>query len=110
MLVFVLVGIGFAQSEQVTEFDVNGLKVLVKRRPNSPTVAAALFIRGGSRNIDDKNAGVEDLMLRSAIEAGKKYPRQTVRREFARTGSAIAAGAGDVDGVGRGFGRCHAAA
>src|SRR5262249_47577094 len=34
----------------VTEFDVNGLKVLVKRREGSQTVAAGLFIKGGSRN------------------------------------------------------------
>jgi len=79
---------------QVTEFEVNGLKVLVKRRPSSPTIAASLFIRGGARNIDEKNAGVEDLMLKTAIEAGKKYPRQAVRREISRTGSAIAASAG----------------
>src|SRR5262245_45487733 len=47
----------------VTEFDVNGLKVLVKRREGSQTVAAALFIRGGARNITADNAGVETLML-----------------------------------------------
>jgi zinc protease len=78
-----------AQAAQVTEFEVNGLKVLVKRRPSAPTVAAALFLRGGARNINDKNAGIEGLMLKSAIEAGKKYPRQTVRRELSRAGSGI---------------------
>ncbi len=89
-----------AQAAQVTEFEVNGLKVLVKRRPSSPTVAAALFIRGGSRNVNEKNAGIEELMLKSAIEAGKKYPRATVRRELSRTGSGIGAFAGnDYSGV-----------
>jgi len=84
-----------AQAAQVTEFEVNGLKVLLKRRAESPTVAAALFVRGGARNVTDKNAGIEDLMLKSAIEAGKKYPRQTVRREISRTGSGIRASAGN---------------
>lgn len=84
-----------AQAAQVTEFEVNGLKVLLKRRVASPTVAAALFIRGGARNVTEKNAGIEDLMLKSAIEAGKKYPRQTVRREISRTGSGIGASAGN---------------
>lgn len=84
-----------AQASAVTEFDVNGLKVLVKRRATVPTVAAGLFIRGGARNVTDKTAGIENLMLTSAIEAGKKYPRQTVRRELARTGSAIGASAGN---------------
>ncbi|MGI8642224.1 MAG: M16 family metallopeptidase [Pyrinomonadaceae bacterium] len=79
------------QANLVTEFDVNGLKVLVKRRLNSPTVAAGLFIRGGARNIADKNAGIENLMLEVATEGSKKFPRETLRRELARTGSGIGA-------------------
>ena len=82
------------QANLVTEFDVNGLKVLVKRRPNAPTVAAGLFVRGGARNITDKNAGIEQLMLNAATEGSKKFPREVLRREIARTGSSIAATAG----------------
>ena len=80
------------QAALVSEFEVNGLKVLVKRRLSAPTVAAGLFVRGGARNITEKNAGIESLMLSVAAEAGKKYPREAVRRELARTGSSIAAG------------------
>src|SRR5687768_14674190 len=78
-----------AQAATVTEFDVNGLKVIVKRRTSAPTVAGGLFIRGGARNVDEKNAGIENLMLASAIEAGQSMPRATVRRELSRLGSAI---------------------
>jgi zinc protease len=78
-----------AQAAAVTEFDVNGLKVIVKRRSSAPTVAGGLFIRGGARNVDDKNAGIENLMLASAIEAGQKIPRATVRRELSRLGSGL---------------------
>jgi len=80
------------QANLVTEFDVNGLKVLVKRRPNSPTVAAGLFIRGGARNITDKNAGIENLTLSAATEGSKRFPREILRRELARTGSSVASG------------------
>jgi zinc protease len=79
------------QAAQVTEFDVNGLKVIVKRRASSPTIAGGLFIRGGTRNINEKNAGIESLMLATAIDAGKTLPRQTVRRELASMGSAFGA-------------------
>ncbi len=82
------------QAALVTEFDVNGMKVLVKRRASAPTVSVGLFIRGGARNITEKNAGIENLMLTSAVEAGKRHPRQTVRRELAATGSSIGAGSG----------------
>jgi zinc protease len=78
-----------AQAALVTELDVNGLKVIVKRRASAPTVAGGLFIRGGARNVNDKDAGIENLMLASAIEAGTKLPRATVRRELAQLGSGI---------------------
>jgi zinc protease len=81
------------QASLVTEFEVNGLKVLVKRRVNSPTVAASLFIRGGARNITDKNAGIENMMLETSTEASKNFPRETLRRELSKTGTAIGAGA-----------------
>jgi predicted Zn-dependent peptidase len=77
------------QAALVTEFDVNGLKVLVKRRQTAPTVAAGLFIRGGAQNITSKNAGIENFMLNAATEGSKKFPREALRRELARTGSGI---------------------
>ncbi|MGI8786145.1 MAG: M16 family metallopeptidase [Pyrinomonadaceae bacterium] len=80
------------QANLVTEFDVNGLKVLVKRRLNTPTVAAGLFIRGGARNLTDKTAGIENLMLETSTEASKKFPREALRRELSSTGSGLGAG------------------
>ncbi|MGB7068816.1 MAG: pitrilysin family protein [Pyrinomonadaceae bacterium] len=82
------------QASLVTEFEVNGLKVLLKRREAAPTVAVGLFIKGGSRNIDPKTAGIEHLTLNSAVEAGKKFPREAARREASRSGSSISAAAG----------------
>ena len=76
----------------VTEFTVNGLKVLVKQRPTSQTVAAGLFIKGGARNITATNAGIEAVMLDLATEASTNFPRETLRRELARTASAVSFG------------------
>lgn len=73
----------------VTEFDVNGLKVLVKRRAGSQTVAGGLFLRGGSRNITAEDAGIESLMLDVASEASVNYPRQRMRTELSRMGTVI---------------------
>ncbi len=98
LLILSLAAVGYAQEKKpsiadqaalVTEFDVNGLKVLVKRRANAPTVAAGIFIRGGARNLTDKNAGIENLMLSVAEEGSVKFPRETLRRELSRTGSDI---------------------
>ena len=76
----------------VTEFDVNGLKVLVKRRAGSQTVVAGLFFRGGSRNISAENAGIEALMLDAATEASANFPRERMRTELSRMGTGISYG------------------
>ncbi len=80
------------QASLVTEFDVNGLKVLVKRREGSQTVAAGLFLRGGSRNITAENAGIEALMLSAATEASARFPRERMRAELSRMGTQINSG------------------
>jgi zinc protease len=77
------------QAALVSEFDVNGLKVLLKRREGSLTVAAGLFIRGGSTNINAANAGIESLMLSVATEATTNFPRAKMRTELARMGTVI---------------------
>ncbi|HEX6623071.1 MAG TPA: pitrilysin family protein [Pyrinomonadaceae bacterium] len=76
----------------VTEFDVNGLKVLVKRREGSQTVAAGLFIRGGARNITAENAGVEALMLDVATEASTNFPLERMRAELSSMGTVLTYG------------------
>src|SRR5436190_17542333 len=66
--------VGDESLKLVTEFEVNGLKVLLKQRKASQTVVCGLFLRGGSRNITAENAGVEALMLDVATEASANYP------------------------------------
>jgi zinc protease len=76
----------------VTEFDVNGLKVLVKRRAGNQTVVAGLFIKGGVRNITPEKGGVENLMLETASEATVSFPRERMRTELSRMGTTIGSG------------------
>jgi zinc protease len=77
------------QAALVSEFEVNGLKVLVKRREGSLTVAAGLFIKGGSRNITADNAGIEALMLDAATEASAAFPRDRMRDEQSHMGTVL---------------------
>ncbi len=88
-----------AQAALVTEFDVNGMKVLVKRRPASATVAAGLFYRGGVRNLTAQNAGIENFMLTASTAGSAAFPRVSMRRELASTGSNISSGANYDFGV-----------
>ena len=66
--------------------------MLVKRRQGSPTVAAGLFLRGGVRNVDPQNAGIENFTLSVAVEGSKSYPTQKLRKETSRVGTVISAG------------------
>lgn len=79
--------------DDVTEFQVNGLQVLVKTRASSQTVVAGMFLRGGVRNVTAATAGIEPLMLDTAVEASAGYPRERMRRELSRTGASISFGA-----------------
>lgn len=82
------------QAALVTEFDVNGMKVLVKRREGSQTVAVDLFIRGGVENFSAGNAGIEAMMLNVATEASTSFPRDVMRKELSRIGTVIGGSAG----------------
>lgn len=84
---------GTAAASAVSEFDVNGMKVLVKRRIGAPTVAAGLYFRGGVKNLTPETAGLEALTLNAATEGSKSYPRQKLRTETAKVGTVISAGA-----------------
>src|SRR5216684_1630661 len=78
-----------AASGAVNEFEVNGLKVILKQRPGTQTVAAGLFVRGGTANITAANAGIEDLLLNVASDGTARFPRAQLRADLARTGSTI---------------------
>ncbi len=78
-----------ADTGRVTEFDVNGFKVIVKRRPASDTVAVGLFLRGGSSNITEANAGIEALLLSVASEGSTRFPRSEMNAALTGMGSTI---------------------
>ena len=84
-----------SQAKLITDFEVNGLKVIVKRRPGAPTVSAGLFVRGGVRNLTPETAGLENLTLSVATEASKKFPRDAMRRELSRMASGLGAGSNE---------------
>ncbi len=73
------------------EFEVAGLRVILLRR-QSPTnvIAVDLYLLGGSRQITQKNAGIEPFLLMASAYGTGKYPGEAARRALARTGSSIA--------------------
>jgi predicted Zn-dependent peptidase len=90
LLVVALAGAADAQvGTAVEEFDVAGLKVLVKKRESTQTVVAGLFLDGGARNVTAENAGIEPLMLDVSTEASAAFPRERMRRELTGAGASL---------------------
>jgi predicted Zn-dependent peptidase len=84
-----------SEVQLISEFEINGLKVIVKRRPSAATVAVGLFVKGGVSSLTKQNAGIENLSLSLAIEGGKNFPKEVLRKELSRTGSVLNVEAGE---------------
>ncbi len=74
----------------VSDQDVGGLRLLVKRVSRSKLVAAQLFFEGGARNWSSGNAGTEWLALGSAVTGGAEdLPGPMFQQRLAALGSRI---------------------
>jgi zinc protease len=72
-----------------TSFDVNGLKVILRRNTANDVVAANLYLLGGTQQLTPATQGIEAFLL-SASELGTKlFPHQAARRTLAQLGSTI---------------------
>ncbi|MFN0120725.1 MAG: M16 family metallopeptidase [Blastocatellia bacterium] len=75
-------------------FTSNGLKVIFRQVQGNEVVAAQVYFRGGSRNINEKNAGIESLLWDVAQESTKNFSKGVIDRETARMGTIIDSGGG----------------
>ncbi|MGZ5245050.1 MAG: M16 family metallopeptidase [Bacteroidia bacterium] len=70
----------------IKEFEVNGVKVILKPAENN-VVSAQLFITGGVTNYDISKQGIENLTLTVLSDAGsKKYPKDEFHYMMERKG------------------------
>ena len=72
-----------------TTFDVNGLKVILRRNTANDVVAANLYLLGGTQQLTPATQGIETLLLAASERGTKRFPREAVRRVTARLGSTI---------------------
>ncbi|HEX4945119.1 MAG TPA: pitrilysin family protein [Blastocatellia bacterium] len=79
--------------EGTTEFITsNGLKVIHRLVTGNEVVAARIYFKGGSRNVTEKNAGIETLMWEVAQLGTKNFSKSQINREKDRLGTGISAG------------------
>lgn len=72
-------------------FEVEGgLTVILKQTPGNPVVSVRLFFDGGSRNLNDENAGIEELALNVATSGGTvETPKAELSARLNAMGSTI---------------------
>ncbi len=78
-----------AQHDSATSsYEVGGIKV-IHRVTTNDVVTANIYLLGGVRQITDRNAGIEALLLDASERGTKDYPKEKLRRATAKLGSQI---------------------
>jgi zinc protease len=78
-----------AVDTSTAQFEVNGLKVIVRRNTATDVVAANLYLLGGSRQLTPATQGIEALLFAASERGSRSYPGPRLRQELARVGSVI---------------------
>jgi zinc protease len=78
-----------AADTATTMFEVNGLRVIVRRNTANDVVAANLYLLGGTGQLTPATQGIETLLLAASERGTKNYPREQVRQKTATLGSSI---------------------
>jgi zinc protease len=72
-----------------SQFEVNGLKVILRRNTATDVVAANLYLLGGARQLTPQTQGIEALLFAAAERGSRRFPGPRLRQELARVGSVI---------------------
>jgi predicted Zn-dependent peptidase len=77
----------------VTDAQVHGIHVLVKRIPGAESTSTAIYLTGGAMTWTKETAGLEQLALATATEGGtKQLDKDAFAKRLADLGSSIASG------------------
>lgn len=90
-----LLTVALALTTVTSSFDVDGVKVILRRSDANNVVAANLYLLGGSRQVRSSNAGIEALLLEVSERGTRNYPKTALRRKMSRLGSEIASAPSD---------------
>ncbi|HEX7018896.1 MAG TPA: pitrilysin family protein [Gemmatimonadaceae bacterium] len=77
-----------ADTSTVT-FEVNGLRVILRRNTANDVIAANLYLLGGTRQLTPATQGIEPFLLSAAERGTRRYPGERARLALARLGSTI---------------------
>ena len=84
-----LLSVALALTTLTTSFNVSGVQVILRRNDANNVVAAHLYLLGGARQVTQRNAGIEPMLLEVSERGTQRYPKNALRRAMAKLGSEI---------------------
>ena len=78
-----------AADTATSEFNVGGVRVILRRNTASDVIAANLFLLGGVQQLTPATQGIEAFLLAASERGTKNYPKDALRVATNRTGSVI---------------------
>ncbi|MBM3906896.1 MAG: insulinase family protein [Gemmatimonadetes bacterium] len=88
------VAVALHPDTSTTSYEINGIRV-IHRAGAANLVVMNLYLLGGVRTMTPQTAGLEPMYLAVSEQGTERYPKESLRRAMARTGSAIALDATD---------------
>jgi len=88
-LVVSMAPLGAQTDTGTTSFDVNGVKVILRRNTANDVIAANVYLLGGTQQLTPASQGIETMLLRASERGTKRYPAERARQALARTGCSI---------------------
>jgi zinc protease len=75
--------------QSAVAYDVDGIRVIQRVDTTSEIAVANLYLLGGTRQVTAATAGIEPFLLEASGRGTRTYPRERLRRQMARLGTAI---------------------
>jgi zinc protease len=72
-----------------TAFEINGLRVILRRNTANDVVTANAYLLGGTQQLSPATQGMETLLLRASERGTAKFPKEAVRQLTAGLGSVV---------------------
>jgi zinc protease len=70
-----------------TSFDVNGLKVILRRNTANDVIAANMYLLGGTQQLTPATQGIEAFLLQASERGTKQFPGAATRALITRLGT-----------------------
>ena len=77
------------ETATITEFEVDGLKVIMKRTPGNPVVAAGFYLDGGTRYEPMELAGIERFMFQTSLHGTDSLSKDALNAALESMGTNI---------------------